>query len=88
MPGSQQVSETRSFESSARSPEGPICNFSFFRLQISFAPQEPLAPFENETLVVSSRDIDSTVSVVGRALLPVKDGDGQECPSYKQPRLG
>ncbi len=46
------------------------------------------APFENETLVVSYRDIDCTVSVVGRALLPVKDGDGQECPSYKQLRLG
>ncbi len=37
---------------------------------------------------VSYRDIDSTVLTVGRALLPVKDGDGQECPSYKQLRLG
>ena len=27
--------------------------------------------------------IDSTVSVVGRALLPVDDSDGQECPSYE-----
>ena len=34
------------------------------------------------------RDIDSTVSLVGRALLPVKDGDGQECPSYKESGLG
>ena len=27
-------------------------------------------------------NIDSTVSLVGRALLPVEDSDGQECPSY------
>ena len=51
-------------------------------------PQEALAPFEKETLVVPYRDIYSTVSVVGWALFPVKDGDGQECLSYKQSGLG
>ena len=47
-------------------------------------PQEALAPFKKETLGLSrTTNIDSTLSVVGRALLPVDESDGQECPSYE-----
>ena len=66
------------------------CTGKKLRSDVAVASRPPYEPEarKKKTLVVFYRDIDSTVSVVGRALLPVKDDDGQECPSYKQLRLG
>ncbi len=46
-------------------------------------PGEVRPPLRLKFRLSLATSIDSSVSVVGRALLPVDDSDGQECPSYE-----
>ncbi len=47
-------------------------------------PRHTRCPHLRKKLRLSlATSVGSSVSVVGRALLPVDDSDGQECPSYE-----
>ena len=72
-----------------RPPPRPISSLLLDDVFRSVAsPRKPWPHSRRKLWLCSYCNIDSTVSAVGWALLPVKDSDGQECPSYKQSGLG